>query len=82
VIRSEEVREIQAAAHGVVPGALVNISGVVTGCPCEDGTGWSDQVWIVAYRSAEMKRIAAVQNRRPLDHRSRAAMVVATDAYY
>lgn len=49
-ISDEEVREIQAAAAEVVPKALVNISGVTTGCPCEDGPQCSDQVWIVAYR--------------------------------
>lgn len=49
-ITDEEVREIQLAARNVVPRALVNISGVTTGCPCEDGPECSDQVWIVAYR--------------------------------
>lgn len=47
-IRDEEVREIQAAARGVVPKSIVNISGVVTGCPCEEGSACSDQVWILA----------------------------------
>lgn len=47
-IRDEEVREIQAAARGVVPKAIVNIAGVVTGCPCEEGSTCSDQVWILA----------------------------------
>lgn len=47
-IRDEEVREIQAAARGIVPKAIVNISGVVTGCPCEEGSTCSDQVWILA----------------------------------
>jgi hypothetical protein len=54
-LNDEEVREIQAVAHGVVPDSLVNISGVVTGCPCEEGSGCLDQVWIVAYRPGEMK---------------------------
>ena len=54
-LSDEEVREIQAVGRGVVPDALVNISGVVTGCPCEEGTGCSDQVWIVAHRPGEMK---------------------------
>jgi hypothetical protein len=47
-IRDEEVKEIRAAARGVVPEAIVNISGVVTGCPCEEGPACSDQVWILA----------------------------------
>lgn len=54
-LSDEEVREIQAAARGIVPDALLNISGVVSGCPCEDGAGCSDQVWIVAYRPGVIK---------------------------
>jgi hypothetical protein len=34
----------------LLPDAIVNISGVVTGCACEDGPACSDQVWVVAYR--------------------------------
>lgn len=49
-INDEEVREIQTAVSSLLPGAIVNISGVVTGCPCEDGPACSDQVWVVAYR--------------------------------
>jgi hypothetical protein len=49
-ISDEEVREVQSAAAEVLPRAIVNISGVVTGCPCEDGSECTDQVWIVAYR--------------------------------
>src|SRR5260370_41413847 len=49
-IRDEEVAEIQTDAATVMPGAIVNISTVVTGCPCEGGPSCSDQVWIVAYR--------------------------------
>jgi len=45
-----EIREIQAAAAAIMPGAIVNIGSVVTGCPCEDGPRCTDQVWIVAYR--------------------------------
>jgi hypothetical protein len=49
-ITDVEVREIEAAARDVVPRAIVNISGVTVGCPCEDGPLCTDQVWIVAYR--------------------------------
>jgi len=49
-ITDEEVREIQAAMSSLFPGAIVNIGGVVTGCPCEEGGGCTDQVWVVAYR--------------------------------
>ncbi len=49
-IRDREVEEIQLATANVMPGAIVNIGTVVTGCPCEDGSSCTDQVWIVAYR--------------------------------
>ena len=49
-VSDDEVREIQSAVSGVLSGAIVNISTIVTGCPCEDGPLCSDQVWIVAYR--------------------------------
>ena len=52
-IRDEGVREIQTAAQGIVPEAIVNISGVVTGCPCEEGPNCSDQVWILATRPGQ-----------------------------
>jgi hypothetical protein len=47
-ITDSEVREVQSVAKGIVPDAIVNISGVVTGCPCEEGSACSDQVWILA----------------------------------
>jgi hypothetical protein len=46
-----EVAEIQRAAGKIYPGAVFNISGVVTGCACEDGPACTDQVWILASRS-------------------------------
>jgi hypothetical protein len=49
-ISDNEVREIQSVALTVVPRAIVNISGVVVGCPCEDGPGCAEQVWILASR--------------------------------
>jgi hypothetical protein len=49
-ISDDEVRELQAVARGVVPEALINISGVVSGCPCQDGPLCTHQVWLVAYR--------------------------------
>ena len=51
-ITDEEVREIQIASRGYVPRALVNIGTVVKGCPCEDGAGCSNQVWVVASNDA------------------------------
>jgi hypothetical protein len=72
-LSDEEVREIQAAAHGIVPDTLLNISGVVSGCPCEDGAGCSDQLWIVAYRPGvikglEMSRISQHWAIGPVQH--------------
>jgi hypothetical protein len=47
-ISDNEVREIQLEAQKFVPRSLVNISPVVTGCPCEEGPMCTDQVHIVA----------------------------------
>jgi len=43
-----EVTAIVAAADATIPGAVVNIGSVVEGCPCQDGAGCTEQVWIVA----------------------------------
>ena len=43
-----EVREIQFVAEKFIPKAIVNISPVVTGCPCEEGPQCTEQVYIVA----------------------------------
>jgi len=52
-INDLEVKEIQAAARSVLPEAIVNIGGVTSDCPCEDGPGCSAQVWVVAYDPKE-----------------------------
>jgi hypothetical protein len=44
-----EVRQIQAVVQDLMPGAIVAISGVAKGCPCEDGPGCSAQVWTAIY---------------------------------
>jgi hypothetical protein len=64
-LTDEEVREIQAVVAGVHPGSIVNISGVVSGCPCEDGPACADQVWIVAFRANQNKglQLAKVNGR-------------------
>ena len=49
-VSDNEVREIQAAASEIVGDVVVTISGVVTGCPCEDGPQCTDQVWVLAHR--------------------------------
>ena len=50
-ITDDEVREVQVVAEKLLPRALVNISTVVTGCPCEDGPQCTDQVYVLANRS-------------------------------
>jgi hypothetical protein len=40
-VSDDEVREMQAVALQVQPDSILNISGVVTGCPCEDGPACS-----------------------------------------
>ena len=57
-ISDEEVREIEAVTKGFFPGAIVNISGVTTGCPCEDGPQCTSQVWVVAYRGERNNGLA------------------------
>lgn len=52
-ISDEEVREIQSAASEVVGKVVVTIGPVVVGCPCEDGTSCTDQVWILAHLPKE-----------------------------
>jgi hypothetical protein len=50
-INDEEVGEIEDVVHELAPGAIVIISGVAEGCPCEDGPGCSAQVWTAIERS-------------------------------
>jgi hypothetical protein len=52
-----EVREIQESVANVLPKAIVNISGVTVGCPCEDGAGCKDEVWLVASTSTLAKEL-------------------------
>jgi len=46
-LSDDEARDIQSLMAQVYPGALLNISGVVTGCYCEESQWCSDQVWVV-----------------------------------
>jgi hypothetical protein len=50
-LSDDEAREIQAVMAHVYPGAILNISGVVTGCPCEEGRSCSEQVWVVPHNA-------------------------------
>lgn len=44
----EEVREVQVIARKYEMPELVNISPVVTGCPCEEGGSCTEQVYITS----------------------------------
>ncbi len=46
-ITDSEVREVQQVTGKLKMPRLVNISPVVTGCPCEEGGGCTEQVFVV-----------------------------------
>jgi hypothetical protein len=64
-ISDEEVRQIEAVVRELIPGAIVMISGVAQGCPCEDGPGCSAQVWTAVYSS---KRTSSLELSDVNDH--------------
>ena len=47
-ITDDEVREVHAIATKYKMPELVNISPVVTGCPCEEGGSCTDQIFITS----------------------------------
>jgi len=47
-ISDEEIREVESVTRKYLPRAYVNISPVVTDCPCEEGPMCSAQVYVVA----------------------------------
>ncbi len=57
-ITDSEVLEIEAVMKEMFPGAVVYISAVTTGCPCEDGPGCTDQVWSVAFHDDASSELA------------------------
>jgi hypothetical protein len=57
-INDEEIRQIEAVVHDVFPGAIVTISGVTQGCPCEDGPACSAQVSTAIFRQDTMHGLA------------------------
>jgi len=63
-ISDYEVREIQLVAEKYLPKVLLNISPVVTGCPCEEGPQCTDQVYIVAESGQSSKglQLSRVKN--------------------
>ena len=48
-LTDDEVREVQAIASKYRMSEFVNISPVVTGCPCEEGSGCTEQVYITSH---------------------------------
>jgi hypothetical protein len=52
-ISDHEVREIQYLLREYLPESIVNIGPVVTGCPCEEGRGCTEQVYIQADTEAQ-----------------------------
>ena len=63
-ISDYEVREIQEVAEKYLPKVLLNISPVVSGCPCEEGPQCTDQVYIVAQTSQNSRglQLSRVRN--------------------
>ncbi|HEX6638430.1 MAG TPA: hypothetical protein VF033_12305 [Steroidobacteraceae bacterium] len=51
-ITDDEVREVLVIARKYHMPELVNISPVVTGCPCEEGAGCTEQVYLTAHTEA------------------------------
>jgi hypothetical protein len=47
-ISDEEIREVEQLTRRYLPRAYVNISPVVTDCPCEEGPACTAQVYVVA----------------------------------
>lgn len=47
-ITDNEIRDVESLVREVLPRSMVNISPVVTGCPCEEGKGCTDQVYVMA----------------------------------
>jgi hypothetical protein len=56
-INDEEVRQIQAVVRELIPGAIVMISGVAKGCPCEDGPDCSAQVWTAVHLPGQTRSL-------------------------
>jgi hypothetical protein len=65
-ISDEEVRELVQLTRKLAPGAIVNVSGVTRGCPCEDGPACTDSVAVVAV--FEGKSPTRLPFRRVRDH--------------
>jgi len=63
-ISDEEVREVEAIAFKYLPRTTINISPVVTDCPCEEGLACNAQVYVVStvkdkWRGLQLSRMNA-----------------------
>lgn len=63
-ISDEEVREVEAIAYKYLPRTTINISPVVTDCPCEEGLACNAQVYVVStvkdkWRGLQLSRMNA-----------------------
>ncbi len=63
-ISDEEVREVEAIAYKYLPRTTINISPVVTDCPCEEGLACNAQVYVVStvkdkWRGIQLSRMNA-----------------------
>lgn len=54
-ITAEEVRDVQLISSKHLPKAMMNISPVVTNCPCEEGPNCTAQVYVVATTGEQSK---------------------------
>jgi len=54
-ITDEEVREVQFLSAKYLPKVMLNISPVVTDCPCEEGPNCTAQVFVVASTQDDAK---------------------------
>lgn len=54
-ISDEEIREVERLTRKRLPKAWVNISPVVTDCPCEEGPACTAQVYVVAQTSEKTR---------------------------
>lgn len=56
-ISDEEIREVEQITRKYLPRAYVNISPVVTECPCEEGLACTAQVYVVAQTADKTRGI-------------------------
>jgi hypothetical protein len=56
-ISDEEIREVEQITRKYLPRAYVNISPVVTACPCEEGPACTAQVYVVAQTADKTRGI-------------------------